>query len=76
MRGRTCEGAYPPVRESLCGHWRYGDAEIVARKVVIQDSVTSKVVARQPLEVYPSGRFNGECAATSIEIRVGGHVRG
>jgi cytoskeletal protein CcmA (bactofilin family) len=52
------------------------EAEIDARNVVIQGSVAGKVIARRQLEVQASGRFNGECAAASYEIREGAVFEG
>jgi cytoskeletal protein CcmA (bactofilin family) len=52
------------------------EAEVDARNVVIQGSVTGKVLARRQLEVQPSGRFNGECTAASFEIREGAVFEG
>ena len=52
------------------------EAEVDARNVVIQGSVSGKVVARRQLEVQSSGRFNGECTAASYEIREGAVFEG
>lgn len=52
------------------------EAEIDARNVIIQGTVTGKVLARRQLEVQPSGRFNGECTAASYEIREGAVFEG
>jgi cytoskeletal protein CcmA (bactofilin family) len=52
------------------------EAEIDARNVVIQGSITGKVVARRQLEIQASGRFNGECTAASYEIREGAVFEG
>jgi len=52
------------------------EAEIDARNVVIQGTITGKVLARRQLEVQPSGRFNGECTAASYEIREGAVFEG
>jgi cytoskeletal protein CcmA (bactofilin family) len=52
------------------------EAEIDARNVVIQGTITGKVIARRQLEVQPSGRFNGECTAASYEIREGAVFEG
>jgi cytoskeletal protein CcmA (bactofilin family) len=52
------------------------EAEVDARNIVIQGSVTGKVFARRQLEVQPSGRFNGECTAASFEIREGAVFEG
>jgi cytoskeletal protein CcmA (bactofilin family) len=52
------------------------EAEIEARNVVIQGSVSGKVLARRQFEVQPSGRFNGECTAASFEIREGAGFEG
>lgn len=52
------------------------EAEVDARNVIIQGTLTGKVLARRQLEVQPSGRFNGECAAESYEIREGAVFEG
>jgi cytoskeletal protein CcmA (bactofilin family) len=52
------------------------EAEIDARNVIIQGTITGKVLARRQLEVQPSGRFNGECTAASYEIREGAIFEG
>jgi cytoskeletal protein CcmA (bactofilin family) len=52
------------------------EAEIDARNVIIQGTITGKVLARRQLEVQPSGRFNGECTAASYEIREGAVFEG
>jgi cytoskeletal protein CcmA (bactofilin family) len=52
------------------------DAEIEARNIVIQGSVTGKIIARRQLEVQATGRFNGECTAASYEIREGAVFEG
>ncbi|MFO7708364.1 MAG: polymer-forming cytoskeletal protein [Desulfobacterales bacterium] len=52
------------------------EAEIDARNIVVQGTVTGKVTARQQLEIQPTGRFNGECTAASIEIREGALFEG
>jgi cytoskeletal protein CcmA (bactofilin family) len=52
------------------------EAEVEARNVVVQGAVTGKVVARQQLEVQPSGRFSGECTAASIQIHEGAVFEG
>ncbi len=52
------------------------DAEVDARNVIIQGTVTGKVIARRQLEVQSSGRFNGECTAASYEIREGAVFEG
>ena len=52
------------------------EAEIDARNIVIQGTVSGKVLARRQFEVQPSGRFNGECTAASFEIREGAVFEG
>jgi cytoskeletal protein CcmA (bactofilin family) len=52
------------------------EAEVDARNVVVQGSVTGKVTARKQFEVQPTGRFNGECTAASIDIREGAIFEG
>jgi len=52
------------------------EAEIDARNIVIQGTVTGKVLARRQFEVQPSGRFNGECTAASYEIHEGAVFEG
>jgi cytoskeletal protein CcmA (bactofilin family) len=52
------------------------EAEVDARNVVVQGTISGKVLARRQLEVQPSGRFNGECTAASYEIREGAVFEG
>jgi cytoskeletal protein CcmA (bactofilin family) len=52
------------------------EAEIDARNIIIQGTVTGKALARRQFEVQPSGRFNGECTAASYEIREGAVFEG
>ena len=52
------------------------DAEVEARNVIIQGALTGKVLAREQLEVQPTGRFNGESTAGSYEIREGAVFEG
>jgi cytoskeletal protein CcmA (bactofilin family) len=52
------------------------EAEVDARNVVIQGSVSGKITARNQLEIKPSGRLIGECSAASIEIREGAVFEG
>jgi cytoskeletal protein CcmA (bactofilin family) len=52
------------------------EAEIDARNVVVQGTLAGKVMARQQFEIRPTGRFNGECTAASIEIREGAVFEG
>ena len=52
------------------------EAEIDARSIIIQGTVTGKALARRQFEVQPSGRFNGECTAASYEIREGAVFEG
>jgi cytoskeletal protein CcmA (bactofilin family) len=52
------------------------EAEIDARNVVVQGTVTGKVLARGQFELRPAGRFNGECTAASYEIREGASFEG
>ncbi len=52
------------------------EAEIDARRIVIQGAVTGKVLARGQLEIQPSGRFSGEATAASYEIRQGAMFEG
>ncbi|HSV91891.1 MAG TPA: polymer-forming cytoskeletal protein [Desulfobacterales bacterium] len=52
------------------------EAEVDARNVVIQGTVTGKVLARRQLELRPGGRFSGECTAAAYEIREGASFEG
>jgi cytoskeletal protein CcmA (bactofilin family) len=52
------------------------EAEVDARNVVVQGTISGQVLARRQLEVQPSGRFNGECTAASYEIREGAVFEG
>jgi cytoskeletal protein CcmA (bactofilin family) len=52
------------------------EAEVDARNVTIQGTVTGKVLARRQFELRPGGRFNGECTAAAYEIREGASFEG
>jgi cytoskeletal protein CcmA (bactofilin family) len=52
------------------------DAEVDARNVVIQGTLTGKVTARNQLEIKTSGRLMGDCSAVSIEIQEGAIFEG
>ena len=52
------------------------EAEVDARNVVIQGTVTGKVLARRQFELRPGGRFSGECTASAYEIREGASFEG
>jgi cytoskeletal protein CcmA (bactofilin family) len=52
------------------------EAEVDARNVVIQGTVTGKVLARRQFELRPGGRFSGECTAAAYEIREGASFEG
>jgi cytoskeletal protein CcmA (bactofilin family) len=52
------------------------EADIEARNVVVQGALSGKVTARQQFEIRPTGRFNGECSAASIEIHEGAVFEG
>jgi cytoskeletal protein CcmA (bactofilin family) len=52
------------------------EAEVEARNIVIQGTLTGKVLARGQLEVQTAGRFNGESTAGSYEIREGAVFEG
>lgn len=52
------------------------EADVDARNVVIQGTITGKVLARRQMEVQPTGRFHGECTAASYEIREGAIFEG
>ena len=52
------------------------EAEVEARNVIILGTLTGKVLAREKLEIQPSGRYNGESTAGSYEIREGAVFEG
>ena len=52
------------------------EAEVDARNVIVQGTVSGKVLARKPFELRPAGRFCGECTAASYEIREGASFEG
>ncbi len=52
------------------------DAEVDARNVVIQGTLSGKVIARNQLEIKPSGRLMGDCSAARIEIQEGAVFEG
>ncbi|UCE56439.1 MAG: polymer-forming cytoskeletal protein [Desulfobacterales bacterium] len=52
------------------------EADIEAANVVIQGKVTGNVLARQQLEIQPSGQLIGDCKAQSVEINEGAVFEG
>lgn len=52
------------------------EAEIEANNIVIQGRVSGNVLARQQLEIQPSGSLIGDCTARSIDIREGAMFEG
>jgi len=52
------------------------EADVDARNVIVQGTVTGKVLARKQFELRPAGRFNGECTAAAYEIREGASFEG
>ena len=52
------------------------EAEIEANTVVIQGQVTGNIIARQQLEIQPSGKLMGDCTARSIDIKEGALFEG
>lgn len=60
----------------LVGNRGIVEAEIEANNVVIQGQVTGNVLARQQLEIQPSGKLIGDCSARSIDIKEGALFEG
>ena len=60
----------------LVGNRGIVEAEIQANNIVIQGQVTGNVLARQQLEIQPSGKLIGDCSARSIDIREGALFEG
>jgi cytoskeletal protein CcmA (bactofilin family) len=52
------------------------DAEVDARNVIIQGTLSGKVTARSQLEIKTAGRLIGDCSAASIEIQEGAVFEG
>jgi cytoskeletal protein CcmA (bactofilin family) len=52
------------------------DAEVEADNIVIQGRITGNVLARQQLEIQPSGKLIGDCSARSIDIKEGAVFEG
>jgi cytoskeletal protein CcmA (bactofilin family) len=52
------------------------EADVDARNVIVQGTVSGKVLARKQFELRPAGRFCGECTAASYEIREGASFEG
>ena len=76
MLFRSIQGVIRLSGDLFVGAGGSVDAEIDARNVVVQGAVSGKVTARQQFEIQPTGRFNGECTAASIEIREGALFEG
>jgi cytoskeletal protein CcmA (bactofilin family) len=52
------------------------EADVEAKNIVIQGEVTGNVLARQQLEIHPSGKLIGDCSAASIDIKEGAVFEG
>ena len=52
------------------------EADIEAAEVVIQGKVTGNVLARQQLEIQPSGQLIGDCKAQSVVFNEGAVFEG
>ncbi len=52
------------------------EADVEAKNIVIQGEVTGNVLARQQLEIHPSGKLIGDCSAVSIDIKEGAVFEG
>jgi cytoskeletal protein CcmA (bactofilin family) len=52
------------------------EADVEADNIVIQGKVTGNVLARQQLEIQPSGKLIGDCSARSIDIKEGAEFEG
>lgn len=52
------------------------EADIEANNVIIQGQLTGNVLARQQLEIQPSGKLIGDCTARSIDIKEGAIFEG
>jgi len=70
------KGAIKLNGDILIGNAGIVEAEIEAENVVIQGQVTGNVMARQQLEIQPSGKLIGDCTARSIDIKEGAVFEG
>ena len=52
------------------------EADVEAKNIVIQGEVTGNVLARQQLEIHPTGKLIGDCSAASIDIKEGAVFEG
>ena len=52
------------------------EANVEAKNIVIQGEVTGNVLARQQLEIHPTGKLIGDCSAASIDIKEGAVFEG
>jgi cytoskeletal protein CcmA (bactofilin family) len=52
------------------------EADVEAQNIVIQGEVNGNVLARQQLEIHPSGKLIGDCTAVSIDIKEGAVFEG
>jgi cytoskeletal protein CcmA (bactofilin family) len=52
------------------------EADVEAKNVVIQGEVSGNVLARQQLEIHPTGKLIGDCTAASIDIKEGAVFEG
>jgi cytoskeletal protein CcmA (bactofilin family) len=52
------------------------EADVEAKNIVIQGELKGNVMARQQLEIHPTGKLIGDCSAASIDIKEGAVFEG
>ncbi len=70
------KGAIKLNGDILIGTSGVVEAEVEANNVVIQGKVTGNVMAKEQLEIQPSGNLIGDCTARSIDIKEGAVFEG
>ena len=70
------KGAINLSGDIFIGNTGIVEAEVEARNIIIQGEVTGNVLARQQLEIHPSGKLIGDCSAASIDIKEGAVFEG
>ena len=70
------KGAVNLSGDIFIGNTGIVEAEVEARNIIIQGEVTGNVLARQQLEIHPSGKLIGDCSAASIDIKEGAVFEG
>jgi cytoskeletal protein CcmA (bactofilin family) len=75
IEGRL-EGLLNLSRSLTVGKTGVVEADVRAQTVVIHGRVTGNVIAEHKVEIYPSGRLEGNIKSPKISIHEGAHFKG